>query len=125
MKKEIVGGVGMPATLYLEEFGMHLWHTFGKPAYRVGSSMTSKQWRDVDVRLILDDDEYEKMGLGDPDHPHSNPKWVALTLAFSELGRKLTGLPIDFQIQQQSQANRLFPGRRAALGCSKMVKDSR
>jgi hypothetical protein len=75
-----------------------------------------KKWRDVDVRLILSDEEYEQLGLGDPEHSHNNAKWTALVLAFSALGRHMTGLPIDFQIQQQTRANKLYPGGRSALG---------
>lgn len=110
-------GVGMPAALYLHEFGSQVWHAFGDMPYHVGSSLSQKSgWRDVDVRLILDDETYAAMGLGDPAHPHQNGKWVALTLAFSELGRKMTGLPVDFQIQQRSYANEHCDGPRSALG---------
>jgi hypothetical protein len=110
-------GVGMPADLKLQEFGSQLWHAFGEPAYLVGSALQSKQWRDVDVRMILDDAEWERMGLGDPESCHTNGKWVALVLAFSALGKEMTGLPIDFQIQPQTWANEKFTGgRRSALG---------
>lgn len=109
-------GVGMPVALLLHEFGSQVWHAFGAPPYHVGSSVESKQWRDVDVRLILDDEVYEAMGLGVPGREHDNGKWVALCLAFSALGRQMTGLPIDFQIQQQTYANKTFDGVRSALG---------
>lgn len=98
-------GVGMPADLLLEEFGYQVWCAFGETPYHVGSSVFGKQWRDVDVRLLLPDEEYERLGLGDPAHPHENAKWVSLVMAFSALGKTMTGLPIDFQIQQQSYAN--------------------
>lgn len=109
-------GVGMPAMLMLEEFGSQVWHAFGEPPYLVGSALEGKQWRDVDVRLILDDDVYEAMGLGDPRRTHVNGKWVALCMAFSVLGRHMTGLPIDFQIQQETTANALYSGPRSSLG---------
>jgi len=110
-------GVGMPADMYLHEFGSQVWHAFGTPPYQVGSSLTLKSgWRDVDVRLILHDDEYEAWGLGKPNLPRQNGKWVALCLAFSALGKQMTGLPIDFQIQQQTRANEEFTGDRSALG---------
>ena len=54
-------GVGMPAQLYLHEYGSKLWDAFGSPAYLVGSVLTSKSWRDVDVRFIMSDEEYAKM----------------------------------------------------------------
>jgi hypothetical protein len=66
----------------------------------------------------LDDEEWNRMELGKPDE--RNPKWTALCLAFAELGKKMTGLPIDFQIQQQTYANEHNKGKsRSALGiCS-------
>ena len=68
------------------------------------------------MRLILPDDEYAAMGLGDPAYPHQNGKWVALCLAFSLLGKHMTGLPIDFQIQSESLANEQYKGSRSSLG---------
>lgn len=99
-------GIGMPTSLYLQQFGSVLYHAFdGEVAYQVGSSLTSLTWRDVDVRILLPSEKYKTMGFGDPANPHSNAKWCAFVTAFSELGRKMTGLPIDFQIQDQDVAN--------------------
>lgn len=111
-------GVGMPETLLLHEFGSHLWSIFGKPAYHVGSSLGPKGtvYRDVDVRMILDDEEYASEGYGEPSQAHQNLKWVSMCLALSQFGRHLTGLPIDFQIQQRTDANQQFPGSRSAIG---------
>lgn len=112
--------VGMPAYLFLEEFGSQVWAAFGDNPYHVGSSLKGKQWRDVDIRLILADDEYERLGLGDPNYPQQNAKWVSLCMAYSALGKAMTGLPIDFQIQQQTNANEKFSQKegcpRSALG---------
>lgn len=109
--------VGMPQDLLLHEFGSQIWFAFGELPYHVGSSLTQKSgWRDVDVRLILPDEEYERQGFGDPEQQHHNGKWVAMTLAFSALGKAMTGLPIDFQIQQQTHANKKETGVRSALG---------
>ena len=119
-------GVGMPIALLLEEFGYQVWAAFGNTPYHVGSSVFNKVWRDVDVRLILEDEEYERMGLGDPKQPHLNAKWCALTLAFSALGKQMTGLPIDFQIQQQTDANATYSQSdgcvRSALGCIARIR---
>lgn len=117
-------GVGMPATLLLEEFGHLVWAAFGEYPYHVGSSVLNKHWRDVDVRLILEDEKYEREGLGDPKHPHQNARWIALTLAFSALGKAMTGLPIDFQIQQQTEANYSQSNGcvRSALGCVARIR---
>lgn len=104
-------GLGMPASLYLQDFGQLVYDAFGDIPYHVGSSLVSNSkpsWRDVDVRLILDDDRYAADGYGDPERPHDNAKWVAMVKAFSMIGRQMTGLPIDFQIQQQTHANKHF-----------------
>lgn len=108
-------GIGMPATLYLQDFGLVLFDAFGEMAYHVGSSLTGATWRDVDVRVMLDKAEYAAMGLGDPKQQHENPKWVAMSMAFSLLGQKMTGLPIDFQIQETETANAEFDSPRSAL----------
>lgn len=109
-------GVGMPAELKLHEFGSRVWSAFGAIPYHVGSSLSSKQWRDVDVRLILSDEKWSLYGFGDPDRVFSNERWVAFCLAFSALGKEMTGLPIDFQIQQESDANGKYKGDRSAIG---------
>lgn len=119
---EVRKGIGMPHSLYLQEFGSRVWDAFGTNPYQVGSTLngTQRAWRDVDVRLILDDDAYKAMfpDIRDLSDEHYDPKWVALCMAFSELGRKMTGLPIDFQIQKQSEANdeKKYSGLRSALG---------
>lgn len=110
-------GVGMPASIWLNEFGSRIWSAFGSPPYHVGSSLANKRgWRDVDVRLILSDEEYERWGFGDPKYPQDNDRWISFCAAFSLLGKQMTGLPIDFQIQQQTAANEQFKGNRSAIG---------
>lgn len=115
MKKKFNGvGVGMPAYLYLQEFGSQIWSVFGSCPYIVGSCLYKKVWRDVDIRMILDDDDFEIWGFGKP--ASENGKRTALEMAFAELGKRMTGLPIDFQIQQQTWANEKYQGPRSAIG---------
>jgi len=104
-------GIGMPATLYLLDFGQVILEAFGEIPFHVGSSLPGSGrpgWRDVDVRLMLPDERYEAEGYGDPERPYDNAKWVAMVKAFSLLGRHMTGLPINFQIQQRTQANKEY-----------------
>lgn len=109
-------GVGMPQSLLLQQFGNYVRDAFGHIPYHVGSSLKNKDgWRDVDVRLLMPDDEYDALQLGDPERTHDSKRWCAITLAWSAFGRTLTGLPIDFQIQQVSYANRKYPHSRSAL----------
>lgn len=82
----------------------------GTCPFHVGSSTQRSDWRDVDVRLILDDDEYAGR--------FSDPKyWGLVCLAISEWLSRVTGLPVDFQVQRRSQANREYGGQfRNPLG---------
>ena len=105
---------GMPAGIWLHKYGTILRDYFGAVAYQVGSSLTCKTWRDVDVRIILDDDEFTTR-FGTVRTAENNPKLAAITLAFAALGKEMTGLPIDFQIQPQSWANEKYDGPRSAL----------
>lgn len=108
-------GTGMPATTLLEAFGQWLREAFGASAYHVGSSIHGKQWRDVDVRLMLPDDEFAALFPGYQFAHQRDAKWALLCAALSELGKRLTGLPIDFQIQSVTEANKLYPGPRNPL----------
>jgi hypothetical protein len=110
--------VGAPEWFFLEKYGELLRVAFDKIPYHVGSSLTQKTgWRDVDVRIILDDEKWEQYDFGEPSNP--NGRCVVYNASFSELGRKMTGLPVDFQLQQQSYANENFPPPehpRSAIG---------
>ncbi len=113
-------GIGMPAGIALDRFGYLISSIFGTHPYHVGSSLGGKEaknWRDVDVRLILDDARYAEMGFGNPEDPHNSERWCIIAEHMSWMGREITGLPIDFQIQQQTHANANFKGMRSALGC--------
>jgi hypothetical protein len=75
---------------------------FGTHPYLVGSASQRPDFRDVDVRLILADDEFdalfaERKGL-----------WALLSRLGSTYLRARTGLPVDFQVQRQSDANEKF-----------------
>lgn len=111
-------GVGSPAILFLEQFGSVVWDAFGAPPYLVGSAAKGKVWRDVDVRLMLSDAEFLAMfGKPAPLHSWTSGKWAALCMAFSVLGKQMTGLPIDFQIQDTTHANKAYAeGPRWAIG---------
>jgi hypothetical protein len=100
----------MPAGIWLNKFGVIVQDYFGHVAYHVGSSLSSKEWRDVDVRLMLPDDEFDEL-FGVVKSSEVNPKLAAITLAFSALGSQMTGLPIDFQIQPTTWANERYGGQ--------------
>jgi len=82
----------------------------GTVPYHVGSSTQRADWRDVDVRLILDDDEYAGR-FSDPQY------WSLFCLGVSEYLSRVSGLPVDFQVQRMTQANAEYGGEfRNPLG---------
>lgn len=110
-------GVGMPAVLHLNAFGREIDEAFGHLPFLVGSAAVGKTWRDVDVRLMLPDDEFDALFPNHVKPGRCDGKWSLLCAAISELGRLRTGLPIDFQIQRMAEANDLYGGGvRQALG---------
>ena len=95
-------GVGMPHYILLLNFAEIVHRTFGTHPILVGSALCSRTPRDIDVRLILDPDVYERRaGPASLGSGEKTPR-AYLNLAFSALGEKMTGLPIDFQIQHPS-----------------------
>ncbi|MDE1836640.1 MAG: hypothetical protein KGJ23_08490 [Euryarchaeota archaeon] len=107
----------MPGSIWLDEFGCILNDAFGTIPYLVGSALEKKEgWRDVDVRVLLSKEEWDRWQFGDPERVRSNSRWVAVVLAFSALGQRMTSLPIDFQPQLAEWANAKFPRPRSALG---------
>lgn len=110
-------GVGMPALLHLDAFAREVEQAFGHTAYLVGSAARGKAWRDVDVRLMLPDDEFDALFPEYRSPGRTHARWSMMCAAISELGRSRTGLPIDFQIQRTSDANEQYgDGVRHALG---------
>lgn len=67
--------------------------------YLVGSAGERPDFRDVDVRLILMDDTFDKL------FGHSPMLWSLFCYATSRQLAADTGLPIDFQVQRCSEAN--------------------
>jgi len=94
----------------LDDWGVNLRRMFpgqGVP-YLVGSALTTADHRDVDVRLMLDD--------GTVDALSEVVNLADLDLCVSLWGQRVTGLPVDFQVQGTEAANAEFHGRRHPLG---------
>lgn len=88
---------------------------FDSHPYLVGSCLIKRDYRDVDVRLILEDEKYDKM-FGNTQSGYLNAFWSLLCTSISMYLSKASDLPIDFQIQRQTQANANHSGQRHALG---------
>ena len=83
----------------------------GVMCYQVGSSVTASgtpTHRDVDIRTMLkSDDFWDLQRIVDINR---------LNLAISLWGQKVTGMPIDFQVQDVEYANAHHNGFRSAVG---------
>lgn len=76
----------------------------GGPPYLVGSAGDgdgSGTYRDVDVRLMLDEEEFEAACP-------TLARWELLCLSIGAYLSERTGLPIDFQIQRADIANERY-----------------
>ena len=94
----------------LDEACRPIFEGFDTPPYLVGSAGERPDFRDVDVRLILRDKEYDALF-------DSRPKlWGLLSRVIATYLRARTDLPIDFQIQRQTDANARHKKPRNALG---------
>lgn len=78
--------------------------------YLVGGVLTDPAYTDVDIRLIMADEVYAAR--------YDDAKRKYLNLCVSLWGQRVTGLPIDFQLQPQTLANERYggSGRRQAIG---------
>lgn len=114
-----VSFVGAPAIFALELACQPISDAFdGFGCYLVSSALLRPDWRDVDVRFIMSDDEFDKEFPGTREK-HSwefDSKWLLMTTSISGHLSKATGLPIDFQFQPQTYANKRYAGQRHPLG---------
>ena len=93
-----------------DAFGGHI-------VWIVGSVLTHDNWRDVDLRVILPDDEYLRIFkpiVNDVDGTRVgllDQFRMLIQTSISATIRQMTGLPIDFQVQSQTEANQ-YNGKR-------------
>jgi hypothetical protein len=109
--------IGAPACFLLEQACQHVAAAFGGYGlYQVGSSLERPDWRDVDLRFILDDEEFARLFPDAGEHWEFDPRWLLLTTSISARLSQQTGLPIDFQFQPMSHANKRHNKPRNAVG---------
>lgn len=70
--------------------------------YLVGSSSERADFRDVDVRVILDDDEFDRRFGG------NLFLWSLLCHSVSEVLTRAMEMQVDFQIQRRTEASENF-----------------
>ena len=76
---------------------------FGHYPYLVGTAGVgdADAYRDVDVRLMLDDAEFAAVCP-------TQARWELLCLTVSTYLRERTGLPVDFQVQRVREGNERY-----------------
>jgi len=117
--------VGAPAIFALEQACATVWKAFCEDAkhggcYLVGSALESADWRDVDVRCILDDAAFAALFPQAAQSWEQDTRWLLLTVSISAWLSKQSGLPVDFQFQPATHANKVHAGQRHAIGLSCM-----
>ena len=92
--------IGMPQHSDLSLACQTIQLAFGD-CYLVGSCLERSDFRDVDVRVIMEDDEF--MTMFGTRHPALSPLWNLMCVSISHYLAKQTGLNIDFQIQMRER----------------------
>lgn len=67
--------------------------SFGEVPYLVGSVLERDDYRDVDVRIGVSDEKWKGLVMRPLD----------LNMLLSQWGQRLTGLPIDCQVQRETE----------------------
>lgn len=90
----------------------------GTMCYQVGSSTTDEPHRDIDIRTMLETADFNTL--------NGQLNIDRFNLAVSLWGQKVTGLPIDFQVQDREWANDKYPGKhRNAVGMGMLAVGDR
>lgn len=91
---------------------------FRRCTYLVGTAQTGGEYRDVDVRTMLADEDFDAIFGTRID------LWESYCFAVAAWLKTATGLPIDYQVQRRTQANEKYstPGGRNPLGLERTVR---
>lgn len=77
--------------------------------YLVGSALHKRDYRDVDVRCILDDEEFDRLFPNCPEAWQYSTRWSVMCASVALWLAERSKLPVDFQFQRRTEANRDFP----------------
>jgi hypothetical protein len=113
--------VGAPAIFLLELECKLINKAFKDVAYcyLVGSCLEKPDWRDVDVRCLMDDAVFDTLFPNTRDGVswEIDHRWLLINTSLALTLKHKTGLPIDFQIHPITWANKRYPHQpRDALG---------
>lgn len=91
-----------PTLLDLESQTSQLRRAFDPyPLLLVGSCLSSPEFNDVDLRVIMDDADFDRI-FGPAKEHHNSELWCCVCLAISKQLSANTGLKIDFQVHKRS-----------------------
>jgi len=86
----------------------------------VGSVLTHPDYRDVDVRAVIADEDFDRMFPGVKVHKdgaaHYSQLWAWICMSVSGEISQASGMNVDFQIQRRTEASKT-EGGRIPLGC--------
>lgn len=113
----------LPADKYynLDNCAAALNKAYQSTCYLVGSVLERPDYRDVDVRMIMLDTEFDGHfpGEGVAQQHVLSTLWCITCTSIGLWLSLQTGLAVDFQIQRMTQANKENPdGRRQPIGTS-------
>lgn len=106
--------IGAPEMFNLNHACQALTEAFGYCVYLVGSALERRDFRDVDLRCILDDQEYDRL-FPKPLNALNNARLSLFNAAISGWLSARSGLQIDFQFQRRAEANQQYDGQRHAM----------
>ena len=102
--------VGQPGLMLLDNYCRLLTEAYG-PCYLVGACLERRDYRHVDIRMILPDGECEQLfGIRGP--VQGALRGQLFCLGITKLLADISGLPVDFQIQSESRSNEHYANRR-------------
>ena len=115
--------LGALESLRLDAACLIVSEALGATCWLVGSATMGREYRDVDVRVILEDVQFEALFGACP--PSLSPLRCLMGASISTYLREQTGLPVDFQIQKRSAVKEAdWSKPRVAMGWMTTQKDS-
>ena len=90
---------------------------FNEDCWLVGSATRRRDYRDVDVRMIMSDAKFNAV-FGEYRGHRWNPFWSLTMASISERLSRITCMQVDFQIQTRTHADATY-AKGARVGLSK------
>ena len=90
--------IGAPACFELERCCQDLHRAFSGNGiggiYLVGSAIERPDWRDVDIRMMLSDEEFDALFPDARDRWEFDPRWIIMSVSISHLCQFHSPLPL-------------------------------